>query len=103
MHSKKVKNSARINKETDYPSFQLLTVADVSSILKVSKDYVRKLIKKNILHSVKMPGGRNGPIRISAASVRKFINDSSAISKQHLVSAVEKRRNHNIYRGVFSE
>ena len=103
MHSKEVKDLAKINKETDYPSVQLLTIADVASILKVSKDYVRKLAKKNLLYTVKMPGGRNGPIRIPTASVRKFIHDSRTISKPHLDSAAEKRRNHNIYRGVFSE
>ncbi|MBN2375555.1 MAG: helix-turn-helix domain-containing protein [Sedimentisphaerales bacterium] len=103
MQTREVKNSEKTNEHTDYPSIQLLTIADVASILKVSKDYVRKLAKENILYTVKMPGGRNGPVRIPAASVRKFIHDSRTISKPHLDSAVEKRRNRNTYRGVFSE
>ena len=82
-------------------SMRHLTVAQVAAILQVSEDYVRKLITKGHLDGIKMPAGRNGPIRISRCSLEKFLQEH-ALSREITVKRIPRNPRHReVYRGVF--
>lgn len=81
---------------------QYLTVAQVALLLQVSKDYVRKLVKKGILNSIKLPSGRNGPIRISLESLQKTLSDCTITRNWCSKNSSHKSRRRKVYRGVFS-
>ena len=46
-----------------------LTVHQAATRIRVSDDYVRRLVRDGFLEAAKLPGGRNGPLRISAESL----------------------------------
>ena len=78
-----------------------LTIAQVAAILQVSEDYVRKLITRGHLDGVKMPAGRNGPIRIPRCSLEKFLQEH-ALSREITVKRIPRNPRHRkVYRGVF--
>ena len=81
---------------------QYLTVSQVASLLQVSKDYVRALVKKGTLNTIKLPGGRNGPIRISLESLQKTLSDCTVTKNLCLKNSSHKSRRRKVYRGVFS-
>jgi excisionase family DNA binding protein len=56
-----------------------LTVAQVADRLQVSQDYVRSLIARGDLASVKLPGSRNAPVRIPAESLGMLLESSEVI------------------------
>lgn len=91
------KNSSCIDHPTQY-----LTVAQVASALQVSQDYVRRLVRQRLLAAVKMPGGRNSPIRISLPSVEKLLSDSALPEKAPAKRPSRAPKPRPIYRGVFS-
>lgn len=49
---------------------KLLTVEDVSEVLKLPRGSVRRLIRKRLLTAVELPGGR---FRVEAAALSAFI------------------------------
>lgn len=49
---------------------ELLTVAEVSTILKVTKDQVYRWIKAGTLEAIKFP---SGTIRLSEEHIKKFL------------------------------
>ena len=49
------------------------TICQVADILQVSEDYVRSLVKTGHIKAVKLPGGKNAPVRISEESVSKLL------------------------------
>jgi len=78
-----------------------LTVAQVAAILQVSEDYVRKLVRRGHLDGIKMPAGRNGPIRIPRCSLERFLQEhalSHRITGKRIPRNSRRRR---VYRGVF--
>jgi len=81
---------------------QYMTVAQVAQRLQVSGDYVRKLIRKGFLQSVKLPGGPRGPVRINVDSLNKFIAKHYKKNIPHDISQ-PNRRQKKVYQGVFSE
>lgn len=51
-----------------------LTVCQVAGMLQVSEDYVRSLAQQGHLKVIKLPGGRNAPVRIADESVRVLLD-----------------------------
>jgi len=51
-----------------------LTVAQTAETLGVSTDFIRSLISRGDLAAVKLPGGKNGPVRIPRTSLMSMLN-----------------------------
>ena len=80
---------------------QYITVSQAALSLGVSKDYVRELIKSGALRAIKLPGGRNSPVRISMESFNKILTDSM-IRNSPQPKKVQKQLQQKVYLGVFS-
>jgi excisionase family DNA binding protein len=81
---------------------QYITVSQAASSLKVSKDYVRELIKNGAVRGIKLPGSRNSPVRISMESFNRILEDS-AIRTGSQPKTLQKPLQQRVYHGVFSE
>jgi hypothetical protein len=98
------------NKTSRWPTAQkvsdeipeYITINQAALNLKVSEDFVRQLLKKGLFEGIKLPGGRNSPVRISIQSFKKVLKDS-AIQNNFQPSKNQKRRQKKVYSGVFSE
>lgn len=97
MGNKKTENNNYISRPQ-----QFLTVEQVASALQVSRDYVRRLIDRRLITAVKMPGGRNSPIRIPLSSVEKLLSDYAIREKTPMKNLSQKSKRRIVYRGVFS-
>jgi excisionase family DNA binding protein len=51
------------------PGGQWLTIKQASESLAVSEDFVRSLIGRGYIQAIKLPGGRNAPVRVARQSV----------------------------------
>ena len=91
------------NREQYSDQHQFLTIRNVASMLDVSTDYVRRLLRDGFLSGIKMPGkGKNRPIRIARASVDELI-------QSHMVTVIvtpekqKKRKKKKRYQGLFTK
>ena len=55
------------------PDIKWFTICQVADMLQISEDYLRSLAKTGKIHAVKLPGGKNAPVRISEESVSRFL------------------------------
>lgn len=74
------------------------TICQVADMLQVSEDYVRSLAKTGQIKAIKLPGGKNAPVRISEDSVSKLlascqIESSSPKLNQYVQNVLKKSSN----------
>ena len=81
---------------------QYMTVTQAAKKLQVSEDYIRKLINNEHLQSIKLPGGRRGPVRIPVEALKEIITRKAA-KKSQLHRPEVKQNSRRVYHGVFSE
>ena len=82
---------------------EFVTVGQVASALKVSPDYVRRLLRDGFLTGIKMPGeAKKTPIRIAKASVDAFI-ERHAVTATTPPEKPRKRGRRKPYHGVFTK
>ena len=80
------------------PGIKWFTICQVADMLQVSEDYVRSLAKTGQIKAIKLPGGKNAPVRISEESVSKLlascqIESSSPKLNQHVQNVPKKSSN----------
>ena len=80
------------------PDIKWFTIYQVADMLQVSEDYVRSLAKTGQIKAIKLPGGKNAPVRISEESVSKLlascqIEPSSPTLDHHIQNAPRKSSN----------
>ena len=76
------------------PDIKWFTICQVADMLQVSEDYVRSLAKTGQIKAIKLPGGKNAPVRISEESVSKLLAscqiEPSSPTLDHHVKTVSK-------------
>ncbi len=86
------------------PDMKWFTICQVADMLQVSEDYVRSLAKTGQIEAVKLPGGKNAPIRISEESVLKLLTscqiEPSSSTLDHHVKNVPKNLSHRSRRSA---
>ncbi|MFC1764985.1 helix-turn-helix domain-containing protein [Planctomycetota bacterium] len=83
---------------------QFLTIKNVATILNVSKDYVRRLLRDGFLSGIKMPGtGNNAPVRIIKDSFDEFIRSHELRELDSRKGITRPRKKSQSYTGIFTK
>jgi excisionase family DNA binding protein len=77
------------------PDIKWFTICQVADMLQVSEDYVRSLARTGRIKAIKLPGGKNAPVRINEESVSKLLAscqiEPSSPTLDHLVQNLPKK------------
>ncbi|MFC1762814.1 helix-turn-helix domain-containing protein [Planctomycetota bacterium] len=96
-------NMATNTRQDNSTHQRFLTVKQVATILDVSKDYVRKLLREGHLNGIKMPGNSmKAPVRIDKASLDDFLQTHKVTVSETPYPISRKQKKRQTYHGIFS-